>query len=59
MSGDTRSKLLVGGIRMGRKSRRFVKQGVDAVRKHAEKIPYHLTYAEAESRKMNNSFDSL
>ncbi|MBU5344157.1 hypothetical protein LI012_05605 [Caldibacillus thermoamylovorans] len=41
------------------KSKRFVKQGVDAVTRHSEKIPYHLTYAEAEARKMNNHFDSL
>lgn len=42
-----------GGIRMGKssKSKRFVKQGVDAVTRHSEKIPYHLTYAEAEAEK--------
>lgn len=40
---------------MGRKSRRFVYQGANAVNKHAEKIPYHLTYAEAEARKMSNT----
>ncbi len=33
------------------KSKRFVKQGVDSVTKHDEKIPYHMTYAEAEERK--------
>lgn len=46
---------------MGRssKSKRFIKQGVDAVNRHSEKIPYHLTYAEAEARKMNRQFDSL
>jgi hypothetical protein len=35
-------------------SRRFVQQGVDAVTKHAERIPYHMTYAEAEAQKMRN-----
>lgn len=43
-----------GGILMGSKSRRFVKQSVNAINKHAEKIPYHMTYAEAEARKMRN-----
>ncbi|WP_203226040.1 hypothetical protein [Bacillus kwashiorkori] len=45
---------------MGRssKSKRFVKQGVDAVTKHAEKFPYRFTYAEAEARKMSNIHDS-
>lgn len=41
------------------KSRRFVKQGVNAVTEHAKKIPYHLTYAEAEARKMREGQDSL
>ncbi|CAG9609202.1 hypothetical protein [Pseudoneobacillus rhizosphaerae] len=36
------------------KSKRFVQQGVDAVSKHAERIPYHTTYAEAEAQKMAN-----
>lgn len=35
---------------MGRsnKSKRFVQQGKDSVARHAEKIPYHSTLAEAE-----------
>ncbi|MFD0048834.1 hypothetical protein ACFVHQ_05795 [Actinomycetes bacterium NPDC127524] len=36
------------------KSKRFVKQGMDTVSKHAEKIPYHSTYAEAEERKLQS-----
>ncbi|WAA08674.1 hypothetical protein [Fervidibacillus albus] len=36
---------------MGNRSRRFVKQGMDAVKRHAEKIPYHMTYAEALKEK--------
>ncbi|MEH7113042.1 hypothetical protein V7124_11755 [Neobacillus niacini] len=40
------------------KSKRFVQQGVDTVSKHAERIPYHLTYAEAEAQKMANVRDS-
>lgn len=40
------------------KSRRFVQRGVDSVTKHAERIPYHMTYAEAEARKMSNDKDS-
>ena len=37
---------------MGRtnKSKRFVQQGKDSVARHAEKIPYHTTLAEAEER---------
>ncbi|WP_200792862.1 hypothetical protein [Bacillus massilinigeriensis] len=34
------------------KSKRFVQQGADSVSKHADRIPYHTTYAEAEARKM-------
>ncbi len=36
---------------MGRsnRSKRFVKQGADAVQKHDERIPYHMTMAEAEA----------
>ncbi|WP_172655622.1 hypothetical protein [Rossellomorea aquimaris] len=38
---------------MGRnKSKRFVQQGKIAVTKHDERIPYHLTYAEAEAKKL-------
>ncbi len=36
------------------KSKRFVQQGVDSVTKHAERIPYRMTYAEAEAYKMSN-----
>ena len=37
---------------MGRsnKSKRFVQQGEDSVARHAEKIPYHSTLAEAEQQ---------
>ena len=37
---------------MGRsnKSKRFVQQGKDSVARHAEKIPYHTTLAEAEQQ---------
>jgi hypothetical protein len=34
------------------KSKRFVQQGKDSVSKHAERIPYHTTYAEAEEKKL-------
>lgn len=40
------------------KSKRFVQQGVDSVSKHAARIPYHMTYAEAESFKMSNVNES-
>ncbi|MCE4050440.1 MULTISPECIES: hypothetical protein [Bacillaceae] len=40
------------------KSKRFVQQGVDSVSKHDQRIPYHMTYAEAESYKMANSNES-
>lgn len=43
---------------MGRKSRRFIQRGVNSVQKHAERIPYHTTYAEAEAQKMENVKDS-
>ncbi|EMT46692.1 hypothetical protein LH47_01557 [Anoxybacillus thermarum] len=33
------------------KSKRFIQQSADAVYKHDEKIPYHMTYEEAEQRK--------
>ncbi|WP_191992114.1 hypothetical protein [Peribacillus tepidiphilus] len=36
------------------KSKRFVKQGKDVVSKHDEKIPYHMTYAEAEAKKLKS-----
>ena len=32
------------------KSKRFVQQGKDSVARHAEKIPYHSTLAEAEQQ---------
>jgi hypothetical protein len=50
----------IGGIRLGKrnKSKRFVQQGKDSVSKHAERIPYHMTYAEAEAQKMSNVHDS-
>ncbi|WP_181884624.1 hypothetical protein [Neobacillus piezotolerans] len=45
---------------MGRrtKSKRFVKQGADAVARHSQRIPYHTTYAEAEARKLDNAGES-
>lgn len=45
---------IFGGIAMGKsnKSKRFVQQGKDSVSKHAARIPYHMTYAEAEEQKM-------
>lgn len=48
------------GFNMGKrnKSKRFVQQGVDSVTKHADRIPYHTTYAEAEAQKMANTRDS-
>jgi hypothetical protein len=48
------------GFAMGKrnKSKRFVQQGVDAVSKHDERIPYHTTYAEAEAEKMANVKES-
>ena len=48
------------GIRLGKsnKSKRFVQQGADSVTKHAERIPYHMTYAEAEAEKLQNVKDS-
>ncbi|GMB08886.1 hypothetical protein [Thermolongibacillus altinsuensis] len=33
------------------KSKRFIQKSVDAIQKHDERIPYHMTYAEAEQRK--------
>jgi hypothetical protein len=54
------AKLNIGGILMGKrnKSKRFVQQGKDTVSKHDERIPYHMTYAEAEAQKMANVHDS-
>lgn len=52
--------LILEGFRMGKrnKSKRFVQQGVDAVSKHDDRIPYHMTYAEAEAQKMANVKES-
>ncbi|MFX3624102.1 MAG: competence protein [Ectobacillus sp.] len=36
------------------KSKRFVQQGSDAVMRHDEKFPYHLTMAQAEALKQRN-----
>ncbi|MGM9988286.1 MAG: hypothetical protein ACI35O_13805 [Bacillaceae bacterium] len=33
------------------KSKRFIQQSTDAVTKHAEKFPYHLTLAQSEALK--------
>lgn len=41
------------------KSKRFVQQGKDAVNHHAKRIPYHMTYAEAEAYKMANDPTSV
>lgn len=35
------------------KSKRFIQQSSDSIKKHAEKFPYHLTFAESEQRKQN------
>lgn len=45
---------------MGRsnKSKRFVQQGKDSVNQHSKRIPYHMTYAEAEAYKMSNGHES-
>ncbi len=40
------------------KSKRFIQQSVDAIEKHAERIPYRMTYAEAEERKRNQAIES-
>lgn len=48
-------KLVKGVVAVGRnKSKRFVQQGKVAVEKHDERIPYHLTYAEAEANKLSS-----
>jgi len=40
-------------FRLGRssKSKRFVHQGKDAVKKYSERFPYHSTLAEAEANR--------
>lgn len=45
---------------MGRsnKSKRFVKQGTDAVQLHDQRIPYHMTLAEAEQLKAKQNHSS-
>ena len=41
-------------VRMGKrnKSKRFVQQGKQSVAKHAERIPYHTTFEEAEKDRL-------
>jgi hypothetical protein len=34
------------------KSKRFVHHGSHSVKSHANRIPYHTTYAEAEAKKL-------
>jgi hypothetical protein len=41
------------------KSKRFVQQGKDSVARHAEKIPYHSTFEEAEQRRQQNSSEQI
>ena len=41
------------------KSKRFVQQGKDSVARHAEKIPYHSTLAEAEQHRCNSKTPSI
>ncbi|WP_204166817.1 hypothetical protein [Bacillus sp. CGMCC 1.16541] len=45
---------------MGRsnRSKRFVKQGADAVQLHDARFPYHMTLAEAEAAKAQNIHSS-
>ncbi len=45
---------------MGRsnKSKRFVKQGADTVQLHDQRIPYHMTLAEAEQLKAKQNYSS-
>ncbi len=51
-------QLVKGVVAMGRnKSKRFVQQGKVAVEKHDERIPYHLTYAEAEANKLSSKVE--
>ncbi|MEI5906510.1 hypothetical protein WAK64_05500 [Bacillus spongiae] len=40
------------------KSKRFIQQGKNTVSKHDDRIPYHLTLAEAEAQKLQNVKDS-
>lgn len=50
ISGSFRIRRRLG---MGKssKSKRFVQQGKNTVSQHAERIPYHSTYAEAEEKR--------
>jgi hypothetical protein len=50
--------VVVLGRSRSSKSRRFVQQGKEAVSKHDDRIPYHLTYAEAEAKKISNVQES-
>ncbi|WP_192894714.1 hypothetical protein [Neobacillus notoginsengisoli] len=45
---------------MGRrtKSKRFVQQGADSVARHSQRIPYRMTYAEAEAKKLEDAGNS-
>lgn len=40
----------------GSKSKRFVQQGVDSVKKHDERFPYRSRYSEAE-RKQQGTYN--
>lgn len=48
----------LGGIDMGKKSRRFIQRSVNVVNEHDKRFPYRTTYAEAEARKMRNENNS-
>ncbi|ASS90509.1 MULTISPECIES: competence protein [Aeribacillus] len=37
------------------KSKRFIEQGKGAVKKHDEKFPYRMTFAESEARANNEA----
>jgi len=53
------SSLFKGECVLGKrnKSKRFIQQSVDTIEKHDERIPYHMTYAEAEERKAKQAID--
>ncbi|MBO8177996.1 hypothetical protein [Aeribacillus pallidus] len=40
------------------KSKRFVQQSKNTVKKHDERIPYYISYAEAEAKKMASVHES-
>jgi hypothetical protein len=48
------------GFGMGKrnKSKRFVQKSANSVSKHDERIPYHMTYSEAEAQKLKNVNES-